>query len=39
MIDAIVYYSRHGSTKKYAEACAKLLNVKCFSLDKVKKRA
>lgn len=37
MIDAIVYYSQHGSTKKYAEVCAKLLNVKCFSLDKAKK--
>lgn len=37
MIDAIIYYSRHGSTKKYALACAKMLNVKCISLDNAKK--
>ena len=36
MIDAIVYYSKHGSTKRYAMALAKALNTCAYTISEAK---
>ena len=38
MIDAIVYYSKHGSTKRYAELAANSINVNIYTVKEAKKK-